>query len=154
MERIEQDAERGQAATVLVIEDEDAIRELTRRVLEREGYEVLVASDGEAAVEVSRGREGRIDLLVTDLVMPRMCGTEAVERLAAHNPTLRVLFVSGYMERSLALLSGFEYTALDPDRALSSALHAEAGFLAKPFTPRELTRKVRELLDCAECALA
>ena len=154
MEQQERDEGQCQAATVLVIEDEDAIRELTRRVLEREGYEVLVAPDGEAALELSRGREGQIDLLVTDLVMPRMCGTEAVERLAAYHPNLRVLFVSGYMERSLALLSGFEYTSLDPDRALSSALHAEAGFLAKPFAPRELARKVRELLDCAECALA
>jgi two-component system, cell cycle sensor histidine kinase and response regulator CckA len=115
--------------TVLLAEDEPAVRQLARRVLARAGYTVLEAEDGVAALEAA-GRTGPgVDLLLTDLIMPRMGGRELARRLREGQPGLRVLYMSGYA---------------DSDRELE--LTASEGFLEKPFNPVALAAKVDELL--------
>ena len=123
---------RPGSETILLVEDEDAVRNLTRRLLETGGYTVLQASNAEQALEVAQGHSGRLDMLLTDVVMPGMSGPELARGLLAVRPQLRVLFVSGY-----------------PDEALPSegGLEADASFLQKPFTPETLARKIREVLD-------
>ena len=118
--------------TILVAEDEELVRELVCEVLEACGYVVLAASSPTQALEVAAGRAGPIDLLLTDVVMPELSGGELAERLTALRPELRVLYSSGY-----------------PDDAVvrHGVLEADVAFLAKPFTPETLTRKVREVLD-------
>jgi PAS domain S-box-containing protein len=115
------------AKRVLVVEDEEVVRRLVRQVLEGEGYEVLVAQDGEAAIEIA-GRS-TIDLLLTDLTMPNVGGRELAERLRLEQPDLRVVYMSGYVEEGL-----------------TGALVPATSFLSKPFTFLELTEKVRELM--------
>jgi PAS domain S-box-containing protein len=119
-------------ATVLLVDDEDRIRAAARRMLSGAGYTVLEAFDGDDALRVAERHKGPIDLLVTDVVMPKMTGTELVEKLALARPGISVLFVSGYpAENELALSrDGLEY-------------------LQKPFTDEELTRKARALLERA-----
>ena len=114
-----------------MVEDEDAVRRLVRSTLERRGYRVMVASGGPEALQIVRGGE-HIDLLLTDLVMPQMSGVEVATRVRHERPGLRVLFMSGYTDRSL------QKTAALPDAT---------EFLQKPFTPAILARRVRELLD-------
>jgi PAS domain S-box-containing protein len=118
--------------TVLLVEDQDAVRTFARHVLLAGGYVVLEARDGEEAVGVAQQCRGPIHLLVTDVVMPRMSGPQLAERLARDRPELRVLFVSGYA-----------------DEAITRCGVSEAGsaFLQKPFTPVRLAQKVREVLD-------
>ncbi len=118
--------------TILLTEDEPALRALVRRTLARYGYQVLEASHGEDALEVTRRHPGPIDLLLTDVVMPLMSGRELASRLVALRPATPVLFMSGYDEEAVA------------DRGL-----ADSSFqlLHKPFTPDGLARKVRETLD-------
>jgi two-component system cell cycle sensor histidine kinase/response regulator CckA len=118
--------------TVLLAEDEAAVRHLAERILGELGYTVLAASNGEEALRVAsaHGLE-RIDLVLTDVVMPVMGGTELVERLRARRADLRVLFMSGYTGTA----------------GVDRFLDADAGFLQKPFTLDVLTHKVREVLD-------
>jgi signal transduction histidine kinase len=118
--------------TVLLVEDEDAVRALTRHVLRVAGYAVLEAADGRQAVRVADGYAGRIDLLVTDVVMPHLGGREVADALAGRHPGLRVLFLSGYSDDAVV-----RHGLVDRDVA----------FLQKPFTPADLARKVREVLD-------
>ena len=118
--------------TVLVAEDESAVRALARRTLESSGYTVLEAADGEAAIGVAAAYRGTIDLLVTDVVMPRLGGRQLAEALTSRRPGLRVLFMSGYTDDG-ALLDGVRDAAV--------------AFLPKPFAPVALVRKVREVLD-------
>ena len=120
------------AETVLLVEDEHVVRSLVRDVLERSGYAVLEAPDGASALELCSAHLGHIDLLLTDVVMPRMSGRQLAEQLAGQRPGLRVLFTSGYADGEM-------------DEA--SPLEGGASFVGKPFSPDELTRKVRELLD-------
>jgi PAS domain S-box-containing protein len=116
---------------ILLVEDEPAVQLLERRVLEMGRYEVLVASCGEEALILLDGHVGRIDLLVTDVVMPGMTGRELAEAVARRRPGLRALFLSGYT----------------PDEVLRQGVRAdEAHFLQKPFTPTSLLGKVREVL--------
>ncbi|MGQ0804722.1 MAG: PAS domain S-box protein [Actinomycetota bacterium] len=122
----------GGTETVLLVEDEAAVRTLASQVLARLGYSVLEAADGMQALEVADAHDGRIDLLLTDVVLPRASGIEVAEKLTADDPHLRVLFISGYTEAAV----GHE-SALD------------GHFLPKPFQPAELTRRVREILDGA-----
>jgi two-component system, cell cycle sensor histidine kinase and response regulator CckA len=126
-----QERPRG-SETVLLVEDEPALRDLTRRILESAGYTVLTCSDGKAAVEASHHFSGKIDLLVTDLVMPVVNGRQLAETLKAERRRLRVLFMSGYTDSTLAKLGG---------------LMADEDLLDKPFVPDELARKVRQMLD-------
>lgn len=120
-------ARRG-PATILLVEDEDAVRRSLTLLLEREGYTVLAARDGEEALEVAAKHQGALHLLMTDVVMPRMSGRELVERLAGRRPGLAVLFMSGYSE-------------CDLDLELP-ATH----FIGKPFSIVDLTHKVRQAL--------
>jgi signal transduction histidine kinase/FixJ family two-component response regulator len=118
--------------TILLVEDEDAVRQLARRLLVNHGYTVLEARDGEEALAVSQSHADRIDLVLTDVVMPRMSGPELVERLASLRPETRVVYMSGYTEDAIARRDIFA---------------AGAAFLEKPFAPRALAAKVREALD-------
>ena len=118
-------------ATILVVEDEEDVRELARDVLEMNGYTVLEALDVADATRLARTHPGPIDLLVTDVVMPGVSGPELARRLRAHRPDLRVLCMSGYPESA--------------DRRPEG----EAGWnawLQKPFTPAGLMAKVRDCL--------
>ncbi|HEX6064905.1 MAG TPA: response regulator, partial [Longimicrobiales bacterium] len=119
--------------TILVAEDEPAVRALTCRILRKRGYHVLEAKDGTEAVEVASRYEGTINLLVTDVIMPNVGGRELSEQLARMRPQVKVLFMSGYTDDQL-LQRG--------------VLQSGSGnFLEKPFTPDALARKVREVLD-------
>ncbi|HEV2177660.1 MAG TPA: response regulator [Terriglobia bacterium] len=117
--------------TILLVEDEDSVRELVRRVLEAKGYKVLEASRGEQALEAAEKHPDPIRLLLTDVVMPHMNGRELARRLAPSHPEARVLFMSGYIGNT----------------ADGKELESEGAFLHKPFTSDALARKVREVLQ-------
>jgi signal transduction histidine kinase len=123
--------ERG-AEVVLVVEDEDGVRALTRQILQAHSYTVLEACDGEDALRVSAGYPSPIHLLLTDVVMPHLGGPQLADRLLLERPTLKVLYMSGYPDASI------------PSRCGADLEHH---FLQKPFSPTALTRKVREVLD-------
>lgn len=118
--------------TILLVEDEELVRVLSRKILESCGYNVVEARDGIEAIEVFAKLEGKIDILVTDVVMPRMGGRELVEELLAKKPGLPVLFTSGY-----------------PDDAVvrHGILDGKANFIQKPFSIDKVALKVRDLLD-------
>jgi CheY-like chemotaxis protein len=118
--------------TVLLVEDEGAVRELVRLSLERNGYNVLEAGNGAQALEISQKHRGPIHLMITDVVMPGMSGHELAHRLAPLHPKMNVLYVSGYTEDAIT-----HHGVLDGGTAL----------LQKPFRPSDLARKVCELLD-------
>ncbi|MBN1609138.1 MAG: response regulator [Polyangiaceae bacterium] len=118
--------------TILVVEDDEALRAVTRRTLCAAGYTVLTARDGEEALQSVLQHTGDIHLLLTDVVMPRMGGRELAEALSRTRPALKVLYVSGYTDDAIV-----HHGVLDP----------ETHFLAKPITAADLTRKVREVLD-------
>jgi hypothetical protein len=117
--------------TVLLVEDEDAVRALAREVLRRHGYVVLEARHGVDALRMAERHPDDIHLMITDLVMPHMGGRNLVERLAAVRPKMKVLFMSGYTDHALM------HRDLTPGTA----------FLQKPFTPDAFVRKVRSVLD-------
>ena len=114
--------------TILVVEDEPAVRQLVSAALERAGYRVLEARNGEKAMSLFDANEADIDLLLTDLRMPQMDGAELVRRLRSRAPGLKVICVSGYPG-----------TGID----LSITEH----YLAKPFSKTDLLNKIREVLD-------
>ena len=118
--------------TILVVEDEDGVRNLIRASLQRAGYTVLEARSGSEALALYGHQGDAIDLILTDVVMPHMSGRELAERFAAMRPNLRLLFMSGYTAKAIV-----QHGVLDPNTP----------FLAKPFTPSALTAKVRETLD-------
>jgi two-component system, cell cycle sensor histidine kinase and response regulator CckA len=91
------------AGRILVVDDEDAIRELARRILTREGYEVITASGGEAALTLITEKGEQVDLLLTDVIMPRMSGKELAERFTSLRAGARVLYMSGYTDRLIGL---------------------------------------------------
>jgi two-component system, cell cycle sensor histidine kinase and response regulator CckA len=124
-------APRGRE-TVLVVEDEEAVRVLVRSILEENAYTVLTASDGVEAQKVGRSHKTPIHLIVTDVVMPKMGGREAAETLAPHLPGVKVLYMSGYTDESIVH---------------HGVLESGIPFLEKPFTPDALLRKVRQTLD-------
>jgi len=129
---------RGEGERILVVEDEPALLEAARRLLERFGYSPVPASNGAEALEILEEREGEVDLVVTDLVMPGMGGKELFERMGVLGlRSVPVLFTSGYGAGEL-------------DRSLPPG--AEDRFLEKPWSPEELARKVRRVLDGAEAA--
>jgi PAS domain S-box-containing protein len=118
--------------TVLVVEDEEAVRGLAARILRMAGYRVLSAASGADALALCAEHEGRIDLLLTDVVMPQMSGRELWERLSKLRPGLAVLYMSGYTDNAIV-----HHGVLDPGTY----------FVNKPFSAAELTQKVREALD-------
>jgi signal transduction histidine kinase len=123
----------GGAETILLVEDDDAVRQLAAIVLRRLGYTVLEAPEAEAATRIFETYTGPLHLLVTDVVMPGLSGPRLAERLRAARPGLRVLYLSGYSEEELDLAAG-----CGPDTA----------FLAKPYLGTTLARTIRALLDC------
>jgi PAS domain S-box-containing protein len=118
--------------TVLLVEDDAMVRRLAEATLERAGYRVLTAPSGGDALRLAAGRDGAIDLVITDVVMPGMPGPELAQRLETSQPRLRVLYMSGYAHDTMAR------HGVNEERV---------SFLAKPFTPDELARRVREVLD-------
>jgi signal transduction histidine kinase/ActR/RegA family two-component response regulator len=118
--------------TVLLVEDEEAMRKLAERILLRAGYLVLAAADGEEALALAGDRSDRIHLLLTDVVMPRMSGKDLAGRLVAARPGLKVLYMSGYSGEMI-----LHHGVLETDRR----------FIGKPFSAPELLRKVRETID-------
>lgn len=118
--------------TILVAEDEVALRTLICETLERFGYKVLLAADGKEAVRLSEQCDEPIHLLIADVVMPRMSGREVAEQVTAARPKIEVLYVSGYTDDAI-----IQRGAIGPNKA----------FLQKPFTPAALARKVRQILE-------
>ena len=115
-----------------MVEDQEAVRNLTKRVLESAGYTVLTASGGGEAVPAAERHREIIHLLLTDVVMPRMSGRELATHLRAVRPQLRVLYMSGYTDNAIV-----HHGVLD----------AGTHFIGKPFSAADITRKVREVLD-------
>jgi len=122
--------------TVLLVEDERPVRELTVRMLQRLGYSVLSAASGREAIEISQSFAGRISLLVTDMVMPEMNGRQVAEAILRARPDIAVLFLSGYTE----------HTAIRDDNGPG------VNFLAKPFSRESLSKKLREMANGARGA--
>jgi len=116
--------------TVLLVEDEDGVRELALRALQAHGYRVLAAANGEEALVVARGHGEPISLVLTDVVMPKVSGPEMMAHLRARFPAIKVLYMSGYADDAV-----LRHTSL------------EASHIQKPFTPLGLVRKAREVLD-------
>jgi DNA-binding response OmpR family regulator len=113
----------------MLVEDEEAVRALVERLLRKAGYEVLVAADGARALELESRADGRIDLLLTDVVMPGMSGIELAREIRARRPGTRVLLISGYTEESVGTSGPGAFD-----------------LLAKPFTENELLTRVRSIL--------
>ena len=118
--------------TILVAEDEDGVRSLTREVLEKYGYTVLEAANGEEALKVAESHEGPVDLLLSDVVMPRMGGPELAQALLAKRPSVKVLYMSGYTDHPMVR---------------RGVVNAGVAFLQKPFTPTVLVSRIREILE-------
>ena len=125
-------AQVGGAETVLLVEDEELVRDLAVRALQAHGYKVIAAGDGEEALEIARGSEQPIALVLTDVVMPKLSGPELVDRLKARFPAIKVLYMSGYTDDAM-LRHGL--------------MEATVSYIQKPFTPLGLARKTREVLD-------
>ena len=118
--------------TILLVEDQDAIRSLLNQILERKGYTVLPARDGREALLLSEKHMAEIDLMITDIVMPQMSGHELAHKLSATRPSMKIIYISGYADRSLEQIDGAS---------------AEVAYLEKPFSPDVLMRKVRAVLE-------
>ena len=127
----ETSAPRG-TETILLVEDEEVVRGLTRKILMQAGYNVLDAKGGEEAIRLCHAHAGPIDLLLTDVVMPEISGKEVADRLLELRPSIRVLYMSGYTDEAIV-----QHGVLD----------ANVKFIQKPFTWVGLTRKVREVLN-------
>jgi CheY-like chemotaxis protein len=120
--------------TVLIVEDEEQVRTVARDILQRQGYKVLVARSPESALSLCMSETQRVDLLLTDVVMPRLSGPELAERLAVLRPQIKVLFMSGFMDDALSR---------------HGATGQKLNLISKPLTPQTLSQKVRELLGTA-----
>jgi two-component system cell cycle sensor histidine kinase/response regulator CckA len=118
--------------TILLVEDEEAVRELASRILFAKGYSVVAAKSTKEAEQLSEKYGGKIHLLLTDIIMPGTSGRELARRITARHPRTRVLYMSGYTDNVLAQ---------------GGVLEAGLSFLQKPFTPGALVQKVRDVLD-------
>jgi PAS domain S-box-containing protein len=127
---VEHISARGQE-TILLVEDEDGVRRFVCTILEKQGYTVIEAANTEDALSLVSRNADRVDLLLTDVIMPRMNGPELAERISRLSPGLRVLFMSGYTDRTVRLHDRFG---------------DDANFIEKPFTAHSLAQKVREAL--------
>jgi signal transduction histidine kinase/ActR/RegA family two-component response regulator len=122
------------AETILVVEDNDAVRRIAREFLKMKGYTILEAREATEATQIMENREAKIDLVITDVLMPGMKGRELIERLAELRPDIKVLYMSAYTE----------------DAAINiGVLSPGTEFIEKPFSPEELTAKVRQVLGRA-----
>jgi PAS domain S-box-containing protein len=124
---------------ILLVEDEPEVRLLVQKLLKIQGYDVITAAAPDEAISIARHLTHRIDLMVTDIVMPGMSGRQLAELLASTHPDMKVLFMSGYTDDSI-----LQHGVLNPGTA----------FLQKPFTPASLARKVREVLESPLTAAA
>jgi len=122
----------GGSETILVAEDDDTLRNITRKMLEGYGYRVLTAPNGKDAMEVAEGHDGLIHLLLTDVVMPAMSGADLAEQMKTRVPGIKVIYMSGYTDSAIAH---------------HGVLEEEIEFIQKPFTREGLAGKVREVLD-------
>jgi len=127
-----EEAPRGGTETILLVEDEDPVRRAARRVLERFGYRVLVASNGVEGLEIIRARGPEIDLVVTDVVMPKLGGRGLYDAARASGARMKFLFASGYTAR---------------DVGATGEIDSDLPFIHKPWTVAEFARRVREVLD-------
>lgn len=118
--------------TILLVEDENAVRDLVGDILKTHGYTVLIAENGASALKIGKQHKGKIDLMVTDVVMPQMSGRDLVENLAPFRPEMKVLYMSGYTNNAIV-----HHGVLDNGTY----------FIQKPFAPQSFARKVRETLD-------
>lgn len=118
--------------TVLLTEDQAEVRGITRSILERYGYRVIVATSGEDAIEVAARFPENIDLLLTDIVMPRMNGREVARKLTAARPLMKVLYMSGYTD--VAVIQ-------------QALLDAGTAYIQKPLSHEGLARRVRQVLE-------
>ncbi len=118
--------------TILLVEDDEMVRNLVRETLEREGYKVIGAADPVEAQRIADAHRGKIQLLITDVVMPRLSGKELAKALVERRPAMKVLYMSGYTDSAIVN---------------SGILQKEVAFLQKPFTPAALTSKVRDVLE-------
>jgi CheY-like chemotaxis protein len=123
--------------TVLVVEDAASVRMVTRQVLERYGYAVLEAPNGDTALHLAAKHHGPIHLLLTDVVMPGLSGRQLAEQLAQLRPDMKVLYASGYADRAIVH---------------HGILESGIAYLSKPFTPETLGRRVRQVLDSPSTA--
>jgi len=117
--------------TILLVEDEEVVRQLANRILAASGYKVLLAKSGEEAERICIEYSGAIQLLITDVVMPGMSGRDLVQKIAGKRPGMKVLYMSGYTEQVLQ----------------ETDIKSGVGFLEKPFSPAALQRRVREVLE-------
>ncbi|MBW1962687.1 MAG: PAS domain-containing protein [Deltaproteobacteria bacterium] len=124
--------EAAETTTILITEDNEEVRKITRKILERKGYRVLDAADGEEALRITGNFKEPIHLLLTDMVMPKMSGEELANRMRSIWPELKVLFMSGYAEQAVL------------DRI---SAEKKGNFIWKPFTPETLIKKVKETLQ-------
>ncbi len=122
----------GGTETILLVEDEDAVRSMVSKILKNKGYTVLEARQGNEAIDICERLEGSINLMVTDVIMPHMSGRELAGRLAPMRPEMRVLYMSGYPDNTIVQ---------------HGVLESGTAFLQKPFTINALELKVREVLD-------
>ena len=125
-------AVKGASETVLLVEDEPGVRRFSKRILDKAGYRVLEAANGDDAEALFASHAGSIDLIVTDVIMPGCGGPELIGRLQGDGPALRVLYMSGYTEQSAAHKAGID---------------SGLPFVQKPFTAAEFVRHVRDALD-------
>ncbi|HEY4684269.1 MAG TPA: response regulator [Candidatus Acidoferrales bacterium] len=125
---------RGGTETILVAEDHEGLRDMARKMLERLGYQVVLAGDGEEAVRMFEEHRDRIALVILDVVLPKLSGPEAYARMCALKPDVSVVFATGYTAEAAQL---------------NSMLEKGAAVLQKPYSPDSLARKVRDILDHA-----
>jgi PAS domain S-box-containing protein len=130
--RQDREATLGGSETVLLVEDDDAMRGLTRELLQEHGYVVLEASGPEGAFGIAESHSGSIDLLMTDVIMPKMNGTQLAAQMVTLRPQMRVLYMSGYTDEAIGR---------------HGVIEAGTNFLQKPFTLQALLRKLRAVLD-------
>jgi two-component system, cell cycle sensor histidine kinase and response regulator CckA len=126
------DRNRAGTETILLVEDEPQLRELTASVLVARGYSVVEAKNSDEAEQLANKYGAKIQLLLTDVIMPGISGRELAKKLLVRQPSLRVLYMSGYTYNVIAQ---------------GGTLERGVAFLQKPFTPRVLVEKVREVLD-------
>ncbi|MEA2206895.1 MAG: two-component system, cell cycle sensor histidine kinase and response regulator CckA [Blastocatellia bacterium] len=123
------------AETVLLVEDEEMVRQIANEILTLNGYRVLQAAHGNEALEISRNHDGVIDVMITDVVMPLMGGPELAQTLAASRPQMQVLYMSGYTDDTIVH---------------HGVLQQGTAFLQKPFTAEAFTRKLREVISVSQ----